>query len=124
MKMAACSYFFTLFAHVVSDIQGQSAVKAESSSAVVVILIDMKQRLKPRQSGSRHWICYFLKSPPTRRPPALLVGAGSTSARFGTQFVSYDFFLSEVKGTNSHSLVLELLHPADKSAGLYSGIFK
>ena len=53
---------------------------------------------------------------------ALLVGAGSTSARFGTQFVLYDFFLSEVKGTDSHSL--ELLHPADKSAGLCSGIFK
>ena len=41
------------------------------------------------------------KLPP--RGEAILVGADSTSARFGTQFVSYDFFLSEVKGTDWHS---------------------
>ena len=87
-----------LFAHVLPDIQGQFAAKAESSNATAYYIFQAMAE-PSRQAGWKQTVDLLLsKLPP--RGEAILVGADSTSARFGTQFVSYDFFLSEVKGTD------------------------
>ena len=94
----------------VQDIQGQF-----ENTAMECDLLKKRKNLNPKpgnQPAQEQTLDLLLSKLP--HAAAILAGAEITSAGFGTHLVSNDF-LSEVKGTNWHSL--ELKHSDKKNAG-------